>query len=63
MNIRKIFTRSRADPPPKYSIIIHNLVPCKGDDKGVIITSYIKYWPQISMFYKRSYLGDLQTIF
>lgn len=25
----KILTRSSAEPPPRYSIIIHNFEPCK----------------------------------
>lgn len=28
----KILTRSSAEPPPRYSIIIHNFEPCKSHE-------------------------------
>lgn len=31
LNDKKVLTRSSAEPPPKYSMIIQSLVPCKLD--------------------------------
>lgn len=42
---RNLLTRSRADPPPKYSMIIHSLVPCEKKKKdGIFIGFAFVYW-------------------
>lgn len=33
-------TKSKADPPPKYSIMIHNFVPCAKRETGFTLGKF-----------------------